>query len=402
MTSVVALVVVLVTGQTGYSDGTYGLSPGFESESVIIDYVDPEEYTIGTGDWLWVSIAGGLPFMYEDDIGAASVLNLPVTIDGNVVIPAIAAVPVAGLTLAEAKDAIVYAITYYYRGIDVSVGLSTPATFRIPVSGQVMDPGIIQISGLTRLSQALELAGGIAPAGSWTQVAILHVDYDTTLVDLTEFVAHGSLESNPLLVRSDRIHVPMAIEFVEIEGAIYLTGSSSQHDSVLSQRAILEYIPGETVSQLLMRAGGFTSNAIRGQCYIERFVDCMPVMLPAELDNIDIDPILEPNDKLVVPGSATSVAVVGSVAFPGSYPYVSGRTMLYYVAQAGGFTNEARRGGIRITLASGEELSSEEVNVIQPGSVINAPRKALVWWQDYLTVATGLATVFIAYKSLFN
>jgi polysaccharide export outer membrane protein len=137
--------------------------------------------------------------MYEDDIGAASVLNLPVTIDGNVVVPAIAAVPVAGLTLAEAKDAIVSAITYYYRGIDVSVGLSTAATFRIPVSGQVMDPGIIQISGLTRLSQALELAGGISPAGSWTQVAILHVDYDTTYVDLTEFVAHGSLESNTFL-----------------------------------------------------------------------------------------------------------------------------------------------------------------------------------------------------------
>jgi len=76
--------------------------------------------------------------------------------------------------------------------------------------------------------------------------------------------------------------------------------------------------------------------------------------------------------------------------------------MLYYIAQAGGFTNEARRSGVRITLVSGEELSIEEVNVIQPGSVINAPRKSLVWWQDYLTVATGLATVFIAYKSLFN
>jgi hypothetical protein len=151
-----------------------------------------------------------------------------------------------------------------------------------------------------------------------------------------------------------------------------------------------------------MRAGGFTSNAIRGQCYVERFVDCMPIMIPAELDNIDIDPTLEPNDKLVIPGSATSVAVVGSVAFPGSYPYVSGRTMLYYIAQAGGYTNEAQRGGVRVTLVSGEELSSEEVNVVQPGSVINAPRKGLVWWQDYLTVATGLATVFIAYKSLFD
>jgi polysaccharide export outer membrane protein len=221
MISAAALMIALVTSQPGIgvSDGFGGPSGDYSTSSnlTILDYVDPSEYTIGTGDWLWISIAGGLPFLYStEDLEASSVLNLPVTIDGNIVIPAIAAVPVAGLSLAEAKEAIVNAITFYYRGIDVSVGLSSPATFRIPVSGQVMNPGIVTITGITRLSQILDRAGGISPAGSWTRIEIHHVEGDTTIVDLTDFVMNGNLKSNPLLVRSDRIHVPMAEQFVEI------------------------------------------------------------------------------------------------------------------------------------------------------------------------------------------
>jgi protein involved in polysaccharide export with SLBB domain len=423
MISTAALMIALVTSQPGIgvSDGFSGPDYSTTSNLTILDYVDPSEYTIGTGDWLWISIAGGLPFLYDtEDLEASSVLNLPVTIDGNIVIPAIAAVPVAGLSLAEAKEAIVNAITFYYRGIDVSVGLSSPATFRIPVSGQVLDPGIVTINGITRLSQILDRAGGISPAGSWTRIEIHHVEGDTTIVDLTDFVMNGNLKSNPLLVRSDRIHVPMAEQFVEIEGAVYLTcnaleprqsttagsgavASSATTDEVeWSQRAILEYIPGETASELLMRAGGFTVLALRDQCYIERREYCGTVIIPAELDNFDVDPILMPDDRLVVPSSAASIAVVGEVTVPGSFPYVAGRGYEYYVAQAGGFTHESYRSGTRITLPDGQEYPADQVWELRPGSIIEVPRQAIVWWEDYLAILTGLATVFIAYKSVFE
>ncbi len=417
MISTAALIVVLTTSQTGFGEESFGYTGDYVSTASILDYVDPHEYTIGTGDWLWISIAGGLPFVYDtDDIGSSSILNLPVTIDGNVVIPAIAAVHVAGLSLADAKEAIVNAINYYYRGIAVSVGLSSPATFRIPVSGQVLQPGIIAINGITRLSQVLDRAGGISPAGSWTSIQVHHVEGDTTLVDLTDFVMNGNLKSNPLLIRSDRIHVPMAMEFVEIEGAVYLTGNRLEHiasddatgsmstgsEIEWSQRAILEYIPGETASEFLMRAGGFTALAMREQCFIERVLDCSLVIIPAELDNSYINPLLLPNDRLIVPSSAASVSVVGQVVFPGSYHYVAGRDYLFYVTQAGGYTNQAYRSGTKIMFPNGDVQGYNDVDYVQPGSIIEIPRQTLVWWQDYLAVLTGLATVFIAYKSLFN
>jgi protein involved in polysaccharide export with SLBB domain len=420
MLTAAAMIAAILTSQPGYGEESFGYSGEYTSSVSILDYVDPQEYTIGTGDWLWVSIAGGLPFLYDtEDLEASSVLHLPVTIDGNIVVPAIAAVPVAGLSLADAKEAIVSAINYYYHGIDVSVGLSSPATFRIPVSGQVLHPGIVAINGITRLSQILERAGGISPAGSWTSIQIHHVEGDTTLVDLTDFVMNGNLKSNPLLVRSDRIHVPMALEFIEIEGAVYLTGNSLESMSSpasiapaqalevkespeVSQRAILEYIPNETASEFLMRAGGFTVLALRDQCYIERRVDCSRVVIPAELDNPDMDPVLLPNDRLVVPSSAASVAVTGYVTTPGPYSYMSGKDVPYYIAQAGGYIHGAYRSGTRVTFPDGTVRDADDVAVVQPGSIIEVPKQTLVWWEDYLTVLTGLATVFIAYKSLFD
>jgi len=32
--------------------------------------------------------------------------------------------------------------------------------------------------------------------------------------------------------------------------------------------------------------------------------------------------------------------------------------------------------------------------------VIQVPRKALVWWQDYFTILTGIASIVIAWHSL--
>ncbi|MDJ0927263.1 MAG: polysaccharide biosynthesis/export family protein [Gammaproteobacteria bacterium] len=70
--------------------------------------------------------------------------------------------------------------------------------------------------------------------------------------------------------------------------------------------------------------------------------------------------------------------IIGEVTSPGSYPYVSGMTVVNAVAVAGGFTYRARKGRIKIVREQGErkiELQAEMNTEVQPGDVIEIPER---------------------------
>lgn len=65
--------------------------------------------------------------------------------------------------------------------------------------------------------------------------------------------------------------------------------------------------------------------------------------------------------------------ILGEVKNPGSYPYVSGMTVLNAIALAGGYTPRADRDGIKIKRAgdaTGAEKSIQENGAVLPGDVI--------------------------------
>jgi polysaccharide export outer membrane protein len=69
--------------------------------------------------------------------------------------------------------------------------------------------------------------------------------------------------------------------------------------------------------------------------------------------------------------------ILGEVNRPGSYPYVSGMTVLNGVALAGGFSSRAKKKGIFITRGDREkkELSATLESVILPGDIIEVPER---------------------------
>ena len=70
--------------------------------------------------------------------------------------------------------------------------------------------------------------------------------------------------------------------------------------------------------------------------------------------------------------------ILGEVKQPGSYPYVSGMTVLNAVALAGGYTYRAKKNGLLITHAnrseSKEQPASEET-VVLPGDIVKVPER---------------------------
>lgn len=70
--------------------------------------------------------------------------------------------------------------------------------------------------------------------------------------------------------------------------------------------------------------------------------------------------------------------IIGEVNKPGSYPYVSGMTVLNAIALAGGFTYRARENNVLIKRASdpqGEKRKADQRTAVLPGDVIEVPER---------------------------
>ena len=70
--------------------------------------------------------------------------------------------------------------------------------------------------------------------------------------------------------------------------------------------------------------------------------------------------------------------IIGEVKTPGSYPYVSGMTVLNAVALAGGYTYRAKTKAVLITRPDGadkREIKADPDTPVMPGDVIEVPER---------------------------
>ncbi|MDH5542615.1 MAG: polysaccharide export protein [Nitrospinota bacterium] len=69
--------------------------------------------------------------------------------------------------------------------------------------------------------------------------------------------------------------------------------------------------------------------------------------------------------------------IIGEVAKPGSYPYISGMTVFNAVALAGGFTSRAKKSEVMISRGGGKakEVKLKSETVVLPGDIIEIPER---------------------------
>ncbi|MCP4647846.1 MAG: hypothetical protein GY852_08985, partial [bacterium] len=157
------LVSILLIGNVPFSTETIAtMASGTELTSM--DYFNIKEYMVNPGDEIWISFPGGLPFSGEDD--AVSIVILPIALDGVLNIPTMPLIDTYGMTLQTLQDTIENLFLTSYGGMNVSAGLARSANFQVPVTGHIRTPGIIVVNGLTRLSEAIELSGGVSTTGA--------------------------------------------------------------------------------------------------------------------------------------------------------------------------------------------------------------------------------------------
>ena len=119
----------------------------------------------------------------------------------------------------------------------------------------------------------------------------------------------------------------------------------------------------------------------------------------------DLDLLLLDGDTVFVERLVSSIRVDGEVRRPGMLNFVPGTGIGEYVKQAGGYTDRAWQGKVRVTRAvTGQTMLARNVRTLDPGDFIWVPEKPDVtaWEQtrEIFTALAQVATIVIAVQSV--
>lgn len=323
------------------------------------DAIDPEEYVLGAGDVIEVSLFGTMPLT----------LRSMVSPEGMLTLKTVGVFEAKGKTLAEIKKVIEQGVLKQYRAASVAVSLYQPRTFLVLITGAVTQRSQQPVTPLDRVDKVFYLANSQGPPppdasqllarrlypetqtpvrASLRNIVLRHRDGTTEPVDLIRYFLTGDRRFNPRLREGDVIEVPNLqlenMELIGIDGAVHLP-------------ALYEYSRFDSLTTLYKIALGGTKYADLERVQITRHTENgferLTVNLAAILAGKAPDVPLLPNDRVQVPLKVQTrignVTVRGAVAYPGFYAIESQKTTLREViALAGGFTSEALLSAARI------------------------------------------------------
>ena len=211
----------------------------------------PEDYTLGPGDEIFLYFIGTPP---NNQI--PPVLKVYVDRDGKIYIPNLGVFYCVGLTPKELEQ-----ILSKQLGVQIKVSLGKLRTFPVYVSGEVLKPGPIFVTGVNSLIDALSLAGGVKKTGTLRNIIISRPTaegYKRIKVDLYQILIEGK-PINLRLKDGDVILVNPIGPVAAIAGYV-------------RRPAIYELTGKEKVKDLLHFAGGVLPSATPYRITLQRFL----------------------------------------------------------------------------------------------------------------------------------
>jgi protein involved in polysaccharide export with SLBB domain len=264
------------------------------------------DYTLGPGDEIDLRTWGQVNF------------NQRLTVDrtGDVFIPQVGRVNLAGAKFDQLHDTIQLAISRVYRNFDISVNMGQLRSIQVFVVGQARRPGSYTVSSLSTLVNALFASGGPSHRGSLRNILLKRGGNVVASFDLYELLLRGDMTKDVRLMPGDIIFIPYANPRVAVDGSI-------------GAPAIYEMKGDTSLGDVLNFAGGLSQTASAGAAILDRVdqhatlqsdsINLTPEGLNTRIQDGDIVRILP-----VVPRFTRTVALRGNVADPVRLPWHPG------------------------------------------------------------------------------
>ncbi len=289
--------------------------------------VNPEEYVVGPGDKIFISING------IDEIP----LDLFVNQEGILYIPKVGGINLNGLTLAEAKEKIIKYVFAYYKNVDVFISLTDFRNIKLSLLGDVKKPSTFVMPANSRLIDLIMNSAGLNTTSNFRNIHVIHRDSAEHNYDLLSFLRLGKRDDNPLMREGDVVIVDRVDKTVAITGMVKYPG-------------IYEFVDGETVSHLITIAGGLKAKARKdsievasfekdGKTQSSRFYSIDEINKGKQLLQFEDQVMIREIPNYYDP---KFVQVLGYVNYPGYYKINEDQTTLSEIIElAGGFREKA-------------------------------------------------------------
>ena len=318
----------------------------------------------------------------------------------------------------------------------------------VSISGFVAFPGEYSYARKMTIEGLIMRAGGLMQGASTAKVEVSRRIDDPAAVTESQNIAQVysfSLENGLVKDAAEDFYLEpydivevrksptyMEQQLVKVEGEVLFTGQYA-----LQTR-------NERLSSLIKRAGGIIDGAyVKGASLRRKLSDDeklardemlrMARMSASGEDSISVakidvsdyynvginleealknpgsyaDLVLRDGDQLNVPQEVTTVRISGDVLYPNTVAYVPGKNLKYYIDQAGGYGQRARKGNIYVVQMNGSVSRGKKGDVVEPGSHIVVPskEKSNTDWGRILSMSTSfgsLATMAATIASLFR
>lgn len=316
----------------------------------------------------------------------------------------------------------------------------------ITIHGEVMYPGIYKYADNETIEDFVLQAGGLKDAASMKKVDVsrrIINQYATTSTDTIARTFTFSLKDGFIidgepgftLQPFDEVYVRTSPGYVEqrnikIEGEVMFPGEYTL--SKMNQR----------LSNVIAQAGGFTKWAYIKGARLERTItpderrrmETVQKMLNKQNtnnDTIDVsqldfgttyyfaidmekaianpggdnDIVLREGDKIIIPQFTNSVKVNGDVMYPNTMTYQKGKGVNYYVKQAGGYGNRAKKSKTYIIYMNGAVAQVGRGVKIEPGCEIIVPTKPhgqKMTTTEVVALASGTASIATMIATIAN
>ncbi len=287
----------------------------------------PDDYVIGTGDELQLSIWGQVE-VYQNAI---------VNRNGQMQIPTVGLIAVSGLTLQDAREIVKLRLSSSYSGLKSGASKFSMTVFsirsiRVYTGGFVSKPGAYKLSGNTSVMTALYSAGGLSENADFRSINIIHPDGTIDSVDLYVNLLGVKSKNKPVRIDNNDLIMVKGERF-----AVKITGE-------VNRPGIYDLKGNEGFKEIVGFAGNLTPNAWIKNVEIHRIISGKGKM-SISFDGEDLISGLKkmellPGDSLYIGKSTeipfSTIQISGAVHQPGYVTYKNGITVKEVIEKAGG------------------------------------------------------------------
>ena len=332
----------------------------------------PDNYRMGAGDNLVVQLFGTETDQYD----------LQVARDGQISVPKLGPITIAGLTYEDARDLIQSRVAAQLLGAQATVSMGRLRAINIFMAGEVVVPGAYSVSALTTVTQALFQAGGIGDIGSLRNIQVKRNGATVNAFDVYQLLLKGDASGDLRLQSGDVVFVPPHAGIVTVKGAV-------------KRPMIYEFLGGESIADAVAMAGGLSQDAYDSAIAVvsKAVGKSLPGAKNIDLnDSKDANVQLRNGDQIRVPESTdnlqNAVTLEGAVVRPGVYGWIMGQRISDVIASiASDLKPYADLGYALIVRQKNEQLDIEVLplnliaalsDVYSDENILTAPRDKIV------------------------